>query len=481
MKFLHPIFKRIKDAGASPEHKAFLEAIDNQLAELDADVALMVSEMRIKEATGGWLDAWGEWYGVTRKPGMTDDVFRDFILQEVTKPRNTIPGIVEELKRHLPENASVRVYEPYVDMFRFNVSELSGGHRIQDDKYTRHAVIDIIIDTPLPPHLASITDAVRSAGVKVYFTRENTLWGDDGLIHVRMYSLAPILGSRLLTTQMTVRPEGAFYMGESPLSDPGANISGRPHAVLDTGAVVLKKQPVMDGLALWYDFRNKNNDTPSHRTARDRSGNGRDGELVNFDYTADSGFVDGGLKFDGTGDHVRHSEDMSGIRTLEVTAVFRGNTDAGQFSYLVSTINHTAYTGMVIGIADGNSLRVYFGMGTDISYQVIGDFETGRVAHIVATIEDTTLRVYMDGALVYTYTAPAFDSTQVAGTQGLALGHYSLTYYLDRYKGTIYSVRAYERHLTHSEVLHNLAIEHPQEYSTEIGRAIIGQTLIIGG
>src|SRR5699024_9027349 len=118
--------------------------------DLDTDVAAMVSEMKIKEASGGWLDAWGDWYGVKRKSGMDDDTYRAFILQEITKPRNTIPGIIEEIERHLPEGSSVRVHEPYVDIFRFNISEMSGMHRIQDDEYTRHAVIDIIIDGPLP-------------------------------------------------------------------------------------------------------------------------------------------------------------------------------------------------------------------------------------------------------------------------------------------------------------------------------------------
>lgn len=41
---------------------------------------------------------------------------------------------------------------------------------------------------------------------------------------------------------------------------------------------------------------------------KDLSGNGNDGELVNFGYTEDSGWVDGGLRFDGVDDYVQLPE-----------------------------------------------------------------------------------------------------------------------------------------------------------------------------
>ncbi len=41
---------------------------------------------------------------------------------------------------------------------------------------------------------------------------------------------------------------------------------------------------------------------------KDLSGNGNDGELMNFDFTEDSGWVDGGLKFDGVDDYIQLPE-----------------------------------------------------------------------------------------------------------------------------------------------------------------------------
>lgn len=241
VKFLHPIYNRLKSVGATPEHQAFLEAIDNQLSELEDDVKLMVSEMKIKEASGGWLDAWGDWYGVKRPNRTTsDDEYREFILREVTKPRNTIPGIVEEIERHLPEGSTVRVHEPYVDIFRFNISEMNMTDRIQDERYTRHAVIDIIIDGPLPPNLADIVHEVKAAGIKVYFTRDSSIWDEDedgNLTHVRMYSLIePKLGV-FTHTHIKVSPTELFYFNKGILNDSDYLIGGRPWVVSNVSTV----------------------------------------------------------------------------------------------------------------------------------------------------------------------------------------------------------------------------------------------------
>lgn len=61
---------------------------------------------------------------------------------------------------------------------------------------------------------------------------------------------------------------------------------------------------VTDGLVLYlHGACGKNN--PATRVWKDLSGNGNDGELVNFGYTEDSGWGDGGLKFDGVDDYVQ--------------------------------------------------------------------------------------------------------------------------------------------------------------------------------
>lgn len=64
------------------------------------------------------------------------------------------------------------------------------------------------------------------------------------------------------------------------------------------------KPIIDDSLILWLDGTTGNN---YDKTSiwKDLSGSGNDGELVNFGYTEDSGWVDGGLKFDGVDDYVQ--------------------------------------------------------------------------------------------------------------------------------------------------------------------------------
>jgi|GEM_PF-5076902 len=64
------------------------------------------------------------------------------------------------------------------------------------------------------------------------------------------------------------------------------------------------KPVIDDSLVLWLDGSTGNNYEQTG-TWKDLSGNGNDGQLMNFDFTDDSGWVDGGLKFDGVDDYVQ--------------------------------------------------------------------------------------------------------------------------------------------------------------------------------
>src|SRR5699024_10939576 len=62
--------------------------------------------------------------------------------------------------------------------------------------------------------------------------------------------------------------------------------------------------PVKDGLVLWYDFSGMTNTDHSRGTAYDLSRNGNHGTLQNFNYTAESGYGNNSLTFDGVDDSV---------------------------------------------------------------------------------------------------------------------------------------------------------------------------------
>ena len=563
VKFLHPIYKRLKSVGATPEHQAFLEAIDNQLSELEEDVKLMVSEMKIKEASGGWLDAWGDWYGVKRPNRTTsDDEYREFILREVTKPRNTIPGIVEEIERHLPEGSTVRVHEPYVDIFRFNISEMNMTDRIQDERYTRHAVIDIIIDGPLPPYLADIVHEVKAAGIKVYFTRDSSIWDEDedgNLTHVRMYSLIePKLGV-FTHTHIKVSPMELFYFNRGILNDSDHLIGGRPWVVSNVSTVyelytVAKRQittsrntsfenikdvsmdeewlddyfdavlvartlemyaedvtsialvpdfntvsasnlinlhtphiigdsaipieryfdvpvhklydhgergeaelyagtPVMDGLVLWYDFSLKDNYSPGRERATDLSGNGNHGTLQNFGYTAESGYVGDGLKFDGVDDFVPVTSTSSMLSTkftwtATITPIIEETGNDTMFMYGNST---AAYFRIQLGRL-GAAMR---GIDSPVDYTHTSfRIETGVTYYVCLVYDNGSYYIYANGEQVGESHSSLKDIEYTLSWIGRYTGASPRSF-----NGDFHSVTVYNRPLTPEEIAHNYEIE----------------------
>ena len=64
-------------------------------------------------------------------------------------------------------------------------------------------------------------------------------------------------------------------------------------------------EPIGESIEIIEDWRGKHNNTKIENGTlklidkniwRDGSGNGNDGQLINFDFTEDSGWVDGGVK-----------------------------------------------------------------------------------------------------------------------------------------------------------------------------------------
>src|SRR5699024_5516102 len=68
------------------------------------------------------------------------------------------------------------------------------------------------------------------------------------------------------------------------------------------GDKLVYPNPIKDGLLLWYDFKGMRNTDTNKEIAKDLSGNGNDGTLINFNFTEGSGYKDNTLVFDGVDD-----------------------------------------------------------------------------------------------------------------------------------------------------------------------------------
>ena len=165
---LSRIFKR----NPTGDLKHITDAVDNAINTVANDIKLLDLEFIIGSSTGEWLDEWGSWFGVPRLLGEKDELYRNRILAIATKPKNTAPALIEAVRTYLDEpNLNVIVYEPYLNIRKFNISTFSGEDKYQDAVYQRFGVVDIIIPTKTPGIMQNVVQPIKSAGVKVYFTR----------------------------------------------------------------------------------------------------------------------------------------------------------------------------------------------------------------------------------------------------------------------------------------------------------------------
>jgi hypothetical protein len=128
-------------------------------------------ECIIKTATGNWLNYWGEWFGIPRHNNEDDPTYRDRLLYAITKSKTTPNSFIEAAKNILGANVDVQVYEPYVDLAKYNISTYNGSSKFQGGNYYNYNIADIIIqDTVITPELIEEIQKIKAAGVYVYFT-----------------------------------------------------------------------------------------------------------------------------------------------------------------------------------------------------------------------------------------------------------------------------------------------------------------------
>lgn len=168
LRYLSSIFKRSTDG--NDVHKAVLGSIENQLDTLNDDIDQLKNELAIDTADSVWLDKWGEWFGVTRKVGESDDDYRQRIIGALQNEKVTIPAIIEMTKLVLGEDTLVQIYEPYHNLRIFDISSFSQDGAFQDGSYYTTAVFDLIVNKPITDELIFVINLIKAAGVTPYFT-----------------------------------------------------------------------------------------------------------------------------------------------------------------------------------------------------------------------------------------------------------------------------------------------------------------------
>lgn len=235
--------------------KHLTESVDNSIKTVSDDLNLLELELVIGSSTGEWLDEWGSWFGIPRLLNEEDSSYRNRILAVATKPKNTVPALIEAVRTYLgnPE-LNVQVYEPHNNIMKYSVSAYSGLDKYQDNEYQRFAVVDIIVPTNTPGVMQNIVEPVKSAGVKAYFTRMDVI--GDGK-PVKTYSDREPESDQYLWTQMKeIRTDIPIYSGayvDLPLSGRQVTFS-----TMERHTELFKKVPIsidgtQDGIGTSYD------------------------------------------------------------------------------------------------------------------------------------------------------------------------------------------------------------------------------------
>ena len=208
---------------------------------------------------------------------------------------------------------------------------------------------------------------------------------------------------------------------------------------------------VQDGLVLHYDFSHESNNSEYKDKAFDYSGNGNHGVLNNFNFTEESGYEGGGLKFDGVDDVIdtNLSNLDIGNSTYETVVYY----DRQLESQVYQVIMHT-YSYWTDGIfLSGNSVRAFINNGTGNNLMYVPPQAKVKI-HIVRVVDNVrgVMELYVNGVIV----GSTNITSGVVDTRGNNLTLSNLAYTLHH---PIYSTKVYNRALTIEEIAHNYQIE----------------------
>lgn len=203
---------------------------------------------------------------------------------------------------------------------------------------------------------------------------------------------------------------------------------------------------VQDGLVLWLDARAQRQlmkDGQNKSVWKDLSGNGNHGQLMNFGYTEDSGWVDGGLKFDGVDDTVM----LPNIPELKpnmfsIDLILKPVDKNGRHVVFVSWPGYTVELNV--------DKTISFGLKSPYLRTPIL-IEWGKLIHITCVYDGKTQYVYVNGKF------------RVQKDDTLSYSSYDVVISSTRYdvfKGSIFDVKFYNRALTDEEILQNYRATH---------------------
>lgn len=136
------------------------------LREAGAQVVQALRQMVITQSEGEWLDLWGTLYAESRRQDESDSSYAPRIPKEAFRLRESPIGIEEAVKD--ATGKTIRIEEPWGDIFRLDGSILSGPDKLQDGSRIGYFLIQPTSTTPIDwSDVLPVIDRNRAAGVLV--------------------------------------------------------------------------------------------------------------------------------------------------------------------------------------------------------------------------------------------------------------------------------------------------------------------------
>lgn len=181
LTYLRGIYK-LNLESSSRVHYAIIQSIYDCFIMAKDDLNLSRLEMCLKTATGFWLDTWGDYFSVYRDSGELDSEYAQRIIDEVIKPKCTIPSIKDNIVDHLNKKhgtnytrEDVQIIEPWREVAKYShKGSLSNDARFCSGDYYTHAVLDIRIQEDVTKELIDLIKGIKAAGVKIIWSMLNS-------------------------------------------------------------------------------------------------------------------------------------------------------------------------------------------------------------------------------------------------------------------------------------------------------------------
>lgn len=183
--YLHPLMKRGLTKTPNSVYNTLMKSINKPLTQAESDIIRSKTNTMLKDSAQDWLDYFGEYLGLTRKPLESDDDYRNRLMRWITTSKNTPNSIRNAIADLLGRSAdNIYIYEPYKDMIYYNQnSSKYNTLKYMASTYYNYCVIDVQIDGNFPiREVQEVVNLFRPAGVIYVLTQDINSFNPNAII-----------------------------------------------------------------------------------------------------------------------------------------------------------------------------------------------------------------------------------------------------------------------------------------------------------